>query len=183
MDILILYGSLEGQTAKISERIADIIRSKGYQVTVQSGERLPINFSVDNFDAVIIGGAIHMGKYPAYLKKFITAHGDRLNDMSSAFFTVCMAVNSVHEKSRDEARRYGEKLIAHAGWKPVFSQTFAGAVKYTEYDFITRFIMKWISWREGGSTDTSCNHEYTDWKSVEHFAEKFMAEMVKFKKP
>jgi menaquinone-dependent protoporphyrinogen oxidase len=183
MDTLILYGSLEGQTAKISERIADIIRSKGHQATVQSGEQLPINFSVDDFDGVIIGGSIHMGKYPAYLKKFITAHRDRLNNVPSALFTVCMAVNSVHEKSRDEAMRYGEKLIAHTGWRPVLSQTIAGAVKYTEYPFVTRFIMKFISWREGGSTDVSCDHEYTNWKSVERFAEKFIAEMVKFKKP
>ena len=93
-----------------------------------------------------------MGKYPAYLKKFITAHCDRLNNGNPHFFTVCMAVNSVHEKSRDEARLYGEKLIAQTGWKPVLGQTFAGAAKYTEYNFITRFIMKLISWREGGST-------------------------------
>jgi menaquinone-dependent protoporphyrinogen oxidase len=35
--------------------------------------------------------------------------------------------------------------------------------------------MKWISKREGGSTDTSRDHEYTDWVSVERFAEEFIA--------
>ena len=182
MDILILYGSLEGQTLKIAERIADIIRNKGYQVTTQSGEKLSANYTVDNFDAVIIGGSIHMGKHPPYIKKFITTHCDWLNKVPSAFFTVCMAVNSVHAKSREEAKRYGEKLLEQTGWKPTLNQTFAGAVKYTQYNFVIRFIMKWITKREGGSTDTSCDHEYTDWESVERFAEEFINEIAPLEK-
>jgi len=45
-------------------------------------------------------------------------------------------------------------------------------VKYTPYGLITRFIMKMISKREGASTDTTRDHEYTDWDRVAHFAEK-----------
>ena len=179
MNILILYGSLEGQTEKISERIADIIRNKGHQVATQSGEQLPANFSVDNFDAAIIGGSIHIGKYPAYLNHFVVSHCDWLNSVPSAFFTVCMAVNSVNEKSREEAKRYGDKFTAQTGWTPTLNETFAGAVKYTQYNFITRLIMKWITQREGGNTDTSRDHEYTDWESVEGFAEKFMSVIEK----
>ena len=178
MDILILYGSLEGQTKKIAERMADIIRNKGHQVTIQSGKHLPANFSVNNFDAAILGGSIHMEKYPAYLKAFVTAHCDWLNNVPSALFTVCMAVHSQHEKSRESAKHYSEKFIAQTGWHPKFSATFAGALKYTEYNFVTRFIMKMISKREGASTDTSRNHEYTDWESVDRFAEEIITEIT-----
>ncbi|MDT8385150.1 MAG: flavodoxin domain-containing protein [Gammaproteobacteria bacterium] len=174
MNLLILYGSLEGQTKKISDRLAGIIRDKGHQVTAQSGEDLPATFSVDNFDAAILGGSIHMGKYPAYLNSFVASHRDWLNAVPSAFFTVCMAVNSANTKSRDEAKHYGDKLTAQTGWTPKLTQTFAGAVKYTQYNFFTRFIMRWISSREGGSTDTSRDHEYTDWAAVERFAEDFI---------
>ena len=179
MNILILYGSLEGQTEKISGRLADIIRKNGHQVTIKSGKQLPANFSVDKFESAIIGGPIHMGKYPAYLKNFVVSHRDWLNTIPSAFFTVCMAVNSVNEKSREEAKGYGDKFIAQTGWTPILTQRFAGAVKYTQYGFFTRLIMKWITKREGGSTDTSRDHEYTDWTSVERFAESFMDELAK----
>jgi len=173
MNILVLYGTLEGQTAKIAERIAVIIRNRGQQVDIWSADKLPDIFSVDNYDAAIIGGPIHMGRYPESVKNFVTSHAGWLNSVPSAFFTVCMAVNSQHEKSRTEAVRYGDKLIAQSGWHPVLIETFAGAVKYTQYNLITRFIMKWISRREGGSTDTSRDHEYTDWGSVDRFAENF----------
>lgn len=175
MNVLILYGSLEGQTKKISGRLADSIQNKGYQVTTQSGRQLPTDFSIDNFDAAIIGGSIHMGKYPPYINKFVVTHCDWLNTVPSAFFTVCMAVNSVNAKSREEAKRYGDKFIAQTGWTPKLRQTFAGAVKYTQYNFITRFIMKMISKREGGNTDSSRDHEYTDWESADRFAESFMS--------
>lgn len=178
MDILILYGSLEGQTEKIAQCISDIIRNKGHQVTTQSSEQLPENFSVDSFDAVIIGGSIHMGKYPASIKKFVTTHCDWLNTIPAALFTVCMAVHSQHMKSREEANRYSTTFVAQTGWQPKLTTTFAGAVKYTQYNVVTRFIMKLITKREGGSTDTSRDHEYTDWEAVKDFAETFLEEIA-----
>jgi len=174
MDVLILYGSSEGQTEKISERIAGVIRNRDHQVTVRSADQLPADFTLDNYDAAIIGAPIHMGKYPQYVKKFVTSQRDWLNNVPSAFFTVCMAVNSRHEKSRQEAMHYGDNFTAGSGWQPVLTETFAGAVKYTQYNLVTRLIMKWIARREGGSTDTSRDHEYTDWASVDRFAENFI---------
>ena len=168
-----IYGSLEGQTEKISDRIAEIIDNKGFKVITLSGEQLPSDFSVEHYDAAIIGGSIHMGKYPESINKFVSTHSGWLNNIPSAFFTVCMAVNSKHAKSREEAMRYGDNFLVQAGWQPTLSGTFAGAVKYTKYNIVTRFIMKLISKREGGSTDTSHDHEYTDWESVEQFAETF----------
>lgn len=179
MDILILYGSVEGQTKKISERLAGIIRDKKHQVTTQSGEHLPASFPLDRYDAVIIGGSIHIGKYPAYINKFVGSHRDWLNSIPSALFTVCMAVNSENAKSREEAAHYGDKLTAQTGWTPKLTQTFAGAVKYTQYNFVIRIMMKMITKREGGSTDTSRDHEYTDWTSVERFAEDFIGVIEK----
>jgi menaquinone-dependent protoporphyrinogen oxidase len=175
VNVLIIYGSSEGQTKKISGIIADIISNKGHQVDMQSGDQLPESFSTDTYDAVIIGGSIHMGNYPSYIKEFVMTHRDWLNSIPTAFFTVCMAIHSQHAKSRNEAIRYHEGFLAETGLLPKFTETFSGAVKYTEYNFITRFIMKWISRKEGGSTDTSHDHEYTDWVSVERFAEEFVA--------
>lgn len=175
MHILIIYGSLEGQTKKISEHIADALNSKGHQTTILSARQLASDFSLDHFDAAIIGGPIHMGKYPKHILTFVTRHRDRLNKMPSAFFTVCMAINSTQAKSREQAIRYGENFLKQTAWQPGLNETFAGAVKYTQYDFITRFIMKMISKREGGSIDTTRDHEYTDWDRVAHFADEFDA--------
>ena len=46
----------------------------------------------------------------------------------------------------------------------------AGALAYTRYGFLTRFFMRRIAKKEGGPTDTSRDHELTDWGMVARFA-------------
>lgn len=48
MDILMVYGTKEGQTTAINERIAQIIRSQGHQVTTRSVKVIPAGFTTDN---------------------------------------------------------------------------------------------------------------------------------------
>ena len=177
MNILILFATKEGQTEKIAHFIAEVILHHGHQATTQLGEHLPNDFSTDPFDGAIIGGSIHMGKYPGYLKKFIIEHSEWLNQVPSAFFTVCMAINSANEKEQTDARSFGPNFVKDTNWQPNLMETFAGAVKYTQYGFITRKIMQIISKKEGGNTDTSQDHEYTNWEAVTQFAERFLAKM------
>jgi menaquinone-dependent protoporphyrinogen oxidase len=174
MHVLIVYGSKEGQTAKIAECMAQIIRNRGLQASTYSGKEIQADFATDGFDAAIIGGSIHIGKYPAYLREFVTQHRDWLNKVPSAFFTVCMAIHSHNAVEREEAESFGKDFIEATQWRPALVETFAGAVKYTQYNFIIRFIMKRITKREGGSTDTSQDHEYTDWDAVARFTNRFL---------
>jgi menaquinone-dependent protoporphyrinogen oxidase len=138
------------------------------------GKQIPKDFSTDPFDAVILGGSIHMGNYPRYLKNFVIAYKDWLNQVPSAFFTVCMAIHSKNEAEQNAARTFGSKFSNATNWQPNLMETFAGAIKYTQYGFITRKIMQYIAKKEGGSTDTSNDHEYTDWDAVRRFTEKFI---------
>ena len=174
MDILVLYATLEGQTKKIAERIAQELRNKGHQVGIHSGEHLPADFGIESYDAAILGGSIHMGHYPKSLIRFVQQYHDWLNNHPSALFTVCMAIRSQRPESRQEANAYSEKFTTETQWRPTQTVTFAGAVKYTKYGILTRYIMKWIAKREGGSTDTSRDHEYTDWDAVVRFSEQFI---------
>ena len=174
MNILIVFATKEGQTEKIAHFISEVIRHHGHQATTQLGEHLAKDFNTDNFDAAIIGGSVHMGKFPDYLKKFVIKHSDWLNQVPSAFFTVCMAINSVNEKEQEAAKSLGPDFLKNTNWQPTLMETFAGAVKYTQYGFITRIIMQQISKKEGGNTDTSHDHEYTDWNAVTRFTEQFL---------
>jgi menaquinone-dependent protoporphyrinogen oxidase len=178
MHVLIVYGSKEGQTAKIAGHIAQIIRNRGLEVSTYSGREIPADFTTGAFDAAIVGGSIHIGKYPAYLREFVTQHRDWLNRVPSAFFTVCMAVQSHNAAEREAAGNFGKRFIETTQWNPTLIETFAGAVKYTQYNFITRFIMKRITQREGGSTDTSRDHEYTDWDAVARFTNRFLEKIL-----
>ena len=47
---------------------------------------------------------------------------------------------------------------------PVF---VTGRLAYREYNFLVRFLIKRIAKKEGGPTDTSRDHELTDWDEVD----------------
>jgi menaquinone-dependent protoporphyrinogen oxidase len=38
---------------------------------------------------------------------------------------------------------------------------------YTKYNFLIRFVMKRIARQAGASTDTSHDHDYTDWEGLD----------------
>ena len=177
MKIIIIYASKEGQTASIASFIANVIRQHDHEVTALAGNHLPDNFSTDDYDAAVIGGPIHMNKYPRYLQEFISTHKDWLNRVPSALFTVCMAIHSKNEQEQVAARAFGVELAEKTQWQPRIMDTFAGAIKYTKYGFITRWIMRNIARKEGGDTDTSRDHEYTDWDAVTRFTEKFLSKL------
>ena len=40
---------------------------------------------------------------------------------------------------------------------------------YTQYNVLIRFVMKRIAKHAGGATDTSRDHEYTDWVALDQF--------------
>lgn len=174
MDILLLYATRAGQTAKIAEFITQTLRNKNLRVITQSVDRLPAEFNINAFESAIIGGPIHIGHYPKPLLKFIRQNHDWLNQHPSALFTVCLAIKSQRTESRKQAENFGKQLISETNWQPIQMATFAGAVKYTQYGLLTRFIMKQIAKSEGGSTDTSRDHEYTDWDEVRQFTEEFL---------
>lgn len=52
-------------------------------------------------------------------------------------------------------------------------QSFAGSMAYTQYGLPLRWITKLVSWRRGEPTDTSRDHDMTDWEAVDLFAERW----------
>ncbi len=53
---------------------------------------------------------------------------------------------------------------------PILTASLPGAINYTKYSLLLKWYMKRASAKNGGSTDTSRDHEYTDWAEVERFA-------------
>ena len=80
-----------------------------------------------------------------------------------------------------------------AGWRSVRSgpaewsrrrraarkeQPVAGALEYSKYNPLKRWIMKRIAAKAGGGTDTSRDYDYTDWDDLQQFAEAFGRRVV-----
>ena len=101
-------------------------------------------------------------------------HLETLHSRPSAFFSVSLAAQADTDQGRIEARRYIEEFLHRTGWRPGQTGSFAGALLYTHYGFLTRWIMKQIARKKGNpDTDTRRDYRYTDWSQVKRFGEEF----------
>jgi menaquinone-dependent protoporphyrinogen oxidase len=176
--LLIPYGTSEGHTAKIAECLADVIRDQGHEAYPVDLERAGAPEPV-GYDAVIVGASIHRGKHDKYARDFVRKNREALERLPSAFFSVSLAAHDDTDAARKEVAGYIEKFIQETGWRPNKVGVFAGALLYTRYGLIKRWIMKKIARDKGNpDTDTSRDYVYTDWDSVKRFAEEFLATLV-----
>jgi menaquinone-dependent protoporphyrinogen oxidase len=86
---------------------------------------------------------------------------------------VSLSIASADEEEKTEARNYPVKLSDATGWKPRSVLNCTGALKYTEYDFFKRWMLKRIVAAEGGPTDTKHDYELTNWTEVKRFVDDF----------
>ena len=171
---LIVYATNYGQTAKIARRMADLLIASGEAVTLVNAGNHPRDFHAGEFDGVIIGGSIIGGRHQHALVRFVRPHRALLNTIPSAFFSVSGSAASPLETERAKARQLVDEFLDTAGWQPVLTETIGGAMAYTKYNPFLRWFIKRAAKTAGGPTDTSRDHEMTDWSQVERFVEAFV---------
>lgn len=173
--ILVLYGTGEGQTATVAGRIGEVLTGRGHDSTVVDVESLPAEFAITDFDAVIVGASIHMGKQQSDIVEFVRTNQDALATRPTAFFQLSISSAVADETRQAEAAGYVDDLIDATGWHPDRIGLFGGALRYSQYGFLKRLMIKQIAKDATGDTDTSRDYEYTDWDEVEQFTNDFAA--------
>jgi menaquinone-dependent protoporphyrinogen oxidase len=171
--VALVYGTTEGQTATIAERVADVLGDAGHDPTLVHAEHSPAGFDPRAYDAVVVGASIHYGKHQSSVGRFVRDHVDALGGMPSAFFSVSLTAADESDEARETARGLLDEFLSETGWEPDATLVVAGALRYSEYGLLKRLVMKRIARKHGGATDTSRDHEYTDWDDVERFAAEF----------
>jgi menaquinone-dependent protoporphyrinogen oxidase len=172
--VAVRYGTTEGQTEAIAERMATVVTRAGHDATLRDVRALPATVSFDDVDAVVVGASVHAGSHQRYVRRFVTDNAAELNRLPSAFFSVSLTAAGGSDADRGTARSLLEAFLEGTGWEPDATTVVAGALKYSEYGPVTRFVLKRIAGRAGGDTDTSRDYEYTDWAAVEAFAADFV---------
>jgi len=168
--IAIVVATQYGQTTKIAERIAAVLRGRGHSVrTFTLIKRKDIE-RFDEFDAVVVGGPVYAGKFPGPLMKWTKKHADQLQQKPTAFFSVSLNAADKRPAARKEDIRLISKFLDETGLKAKVTASLIGALHYRKYNFLIRWLLRRISKSANGPTDTSRDHELTDWLAVEAFA-------------
>lgn len=171
MQTLIIYSTIDGQTKRICDVIAQACLAK--QETVKLVDLAQANtLDLTNYDKILIGASIRYGKHRPQLFEFIHQHQEVLRSKVNGFFSVNVVARKP-QKNTPTTNPYMKKFAELSAWQPQMLAVFAGRINYPAYRFVDRFMIRFIMWLTKGPTDTSQSYEFTDWQQVAKFAEDF----------
>jgi len=144
---LIVYGTRYGTTANTSEVIAKALGQEGFEVKVVDAKKEKVK-SVDEFDLIIVGSGIQMGKWTKEPEEFLQKFSNEISKKKVALFVSCGGANPISEgeqKSKemnDAKRKYLDEKTVELKIKPIALGFFGGC-----YDFnkMSWFFKKTLS--------------------------------------
>jgi menaquinone-dependent protoporphyrinogen oxidase len=180
MKAAVFFATREGQTAKIADHIGIDLRAHGIDADVLNvkNSSAPIDWSA--YAMAFVAASVHAEHHEREMIEFVRRHRNQLDQLGAAFISVTMSERGAEDPTAPaerrqqcaaDAQRMIDVFIKETGWKPERCLPVAGALMYTRYNFLIRFVMKRISRKQGGPTDTSRDYEFTDWQGLDRFVE------------
>lgn len=178
MKTAIFFATREGQTQKIATHIADVLRANGLTVDVLDVKSLSAPIEWSKYSTAWVAASVHVGHHEREMIEFVRRHRGELQRVGAVFVSVTLSQAGAEDvqapaehrqQAARDARRMIDAFITETGWTPVRSLPVAGALAYTRYNWLVRRIMAHIARKQGASTDTSTDHEFTNWPALDRF--------------
>jgi menaquinone-dependent protoporphyrinogen oxidase len=178
MKVVVFYATREGHTRHIAEHIAVDLKAQKVDIDVYDVKTLlePIDWSV--YATACVAASVHLGHHEPEMIAFAKRHRDKLEQLDGAFVSVTLSQAGAQDSHRSTAERQAaaadvqrmvDVFVHETGWQPVHVLSVAGALAYSQYNFVVRFVMKRIARQQGAPTDTSRDYVFTDWQRLDQF--------------
>jgi menaquinone-dependent protoporphyrinogen oxidase len=182
----VFYATREGHTHRIAEHVATGLHEHGLDAEVHDVLALPRDMQLDEYAAAVLAASVHAGHHEREMILFVRDHLAWLERIPSAFLSVTLseagaerpdATPEEHARFVADVQKSLDQCNAETCRHPKHVKPDAGALLYTQYNFLVRLVMKRIARASGGSTDTSRVHDLTDLIVVDRFVEELAAEI------
>jgi menaquinone-dependent protoporphyrinogen oxidase len=167
MKALVIYGTRYGTAQEISEKIAEVLRDENLDVDlVNSDDKHKIN--VDDYDLVVAGSGIKMGKWTKNTLNFLKRNRKELSNRRVALFVSCGAANEEKNKAEAQKKYLDDVAAKYLDTKPIATGLFGGIYDPTAdhgllYKLVKRNIEKEMI-KMG--QDPTKRHDYRDWEFI-----------------
>ena len=181
--VLVIYATREGHTRRISEHLGALLEAHHRTFELADAAHLPEGFSIAKYGAAIVSASLHAGKHEPEMAKFVKRHLNELHQVPTVFLSASLSERTVEDpdspaekraQAEADVERTIDSFLKETGWHPSNVAAVAGALIYSKYNFVLRFVMKRIARKAGGPVDTSRDYEFTDWTKLDRLIEKFI---------
>jgi menaquinone-dependent protoporphyrinogen oxidase len=130
MRTLIAYATKHGSTREVADAIAATLREDGAAVDVIPAVDVR---EIAGYDAVVVGGALYMGKWHGDAQQFLRRHASALAEVPLAVFA--MGPMSTADKEVASSRAQLDKALAKAEVAPASVAIFGGVIDPSTFRF------------------------------------------------
>jgi menaquinone-dependent protoporphyrinogen oxidase len=145
--VLVTYGSERGATAEIAQAIAETLLNARFDVDIANAREVK---HLDGYDAVVIGGALYLGRWHRDARKFVKRHANALRARTVYMFSSGPLDGSASDGTIPPTPSVA-KLVQAIGARA--HVTFGGKLARDAEGFITSRMAKklsgdWRSWHQ-----------------------------------
>jgi menaquinone-dependent protoporphyrinogen oxidase len=174
VNVLIVFGTTEGQTRKIAEWSAAHIRKRGHEAELRDAAATGSGLNLERFDAFIVAGSVHHASHQGSVRDFVMAHREALAAKPSAFVSV--SLSAVLPGGEGEAKKYVASFLAETLWQPENTLLLGGALRFTGYDYFQEQIVRFIVMKNGAPPGSGGDdREFTNWDGLGGFIDGLLA--------
>ena len=184
---LIVYGTRYGATANTSEVISESLREEGIDVEVVDAKKHKIK-SITDFNLIIVGSGIQMGKWTSEPEGFIKKHQQELSQKKLAIFVSCGGANPLSEGEQkqkelaDAKKKYLQNKAAKLKVNPIALGFFGGCYDFNKMSWFFKKTLSSIKPKledAGYSETTNGVYDLRDLAVIRNWAKEVAAEVTK----
>lgn len=135
--VLIAYATRAGSTMEIAQSIGRSFMDAGYATDTLEVKKVR---SLEQYDAVILGTAVHTGMLMPEMVRFVRKNKMVLRRMSVAAFAVCLSMKKQTPGHHAAAKEFLDPVRREISL--ISEGCFAGVMDYSRVGFVARFIVK-----------------------------------------
>jgi len=163
MKVLIAYASAHGSTAEVAQFIGQVLEERQFEVTVASVETIQ---TVKDYDACIVGSAIHAGMWLTPMSRFLDRFERELAARPLYMFITCIRVLEPDGREHVLQHYVHRETLQQLGVREV--GVFAGKLRLDAIDMRERWT---LSLRyDGGVIPGEFNDDFRDWDAIRAWA-------------
>jgi menaquinone-dependent protoporphyrinogen oxidase len=123
--VLVAYATTHGSTREVAEYVASCLSERNFDVAVEPADQV---HGVAGYDAVVLGGALYMGRWHREARRLLGRHQGALASMPVAVFA--LGPRTRDPRDVGESRRQLDRSLAKtASVKPFAVAIFGGVVQ------------------------------------------------------
>jgi menaquinone-dependent protoporphyrinogen oxidase len=159
MRVLVTYATRAGSTREIAETIAGVLNEAGAITSLRPVSEVS---DVRDYDAVVIGSAVRMGKLLPEAVKFVRRFQADLALKPTAHFVVCSTLHVDTPENREIVQGYEMALREYNA--PVSIGLFAGRVERAKVEQPWRFLLRHVQ------SAPMTGGDWRDWDAIRAWA-------------